>query len=117
MSATTHLPAARRGLPPRLSPLRRICRAAVLTVLICAIPIGVSYGTTMARPSNSSFMINSVEWLRDHGAASVASSLESVYYSWSAPSTGGATLHRLALRIRAISSGRPPARHPPRAGR
>lgn len=112
MSATARLPAARlpaahRGLPPRLSPLRRLRRTAVLTVLICSIPIGISYGTTMAGPSNSSFMINSVEWLRDHGAAGVASSLESFYYSWSAPSTGGPALHRLALRIRATSAVHP----------
>ena len=79
----------------------------MLTLLICLVPIGISYGTTMTGPSNSSFMINSVEWLRDHGAAGVASSLESIYYSWSAPSTGGPALHRLAIRIRASSTLHP----------
>ncbi|MDQ2895923.1 MAG: hypothetical protein M3Y09_09805 [Actinomycetota bacterium] len=107
MSATARLPSARRRLPPRLSALRRVRRAAVLTLLICLIPIGISYGTTISRPSNSSFMINSVEWLRDHGAAGVASTLESFYYSWSAPATGGPALHRLAIRLRAISAVHP----------
>ena len=116
MSASARLSAARRPLPPRLGPVRRVRRTALLAMLVCLIPIAVSYGTTMAGPSNSSFMINSVEWLRDHGAASVASTLESVYYSFNAPSTGGPALHHLAIRLRAASAVHPrdviPLLHP-----
>jgi hypothetical protein len=88
---------ARRPLPVRLTPLRRVRRIVVFTLCLCAVPISVSYLTTVIRTSNSSLMIRSFEWLRDHGAASIASTVESFYYSLNAPSTGGPTLHRLPL--------------------
>ena len=78
-------------------------RVLWLTVVICALPIGISYGTTMAAASNSSFTIRSVEWLRDHGAAGIASKIESIYYGFNAPSTGGPALHRLPLHRRAVA--------------
>jgi hypothetical protein len=46
----------------------------------------------MSEPSNSSLGIRSVEWLRDHGAAGLVSTVESAYYSLTAPSKGGPTL-------------------------
>jgi hypothetical protein len=99
--------ARRRPLPPRLGPLRRARRVAWLALGMCLVPILVSYGTTMTGPSNSSFMIRSFEWLRDHGAASIASQIESVYYSINAPSTGGAALKTLPLATRKAAASHP----------
>jgi hypothetical protein len=105
-SATARLPT--RPLPPRLSLLRRARRTLALAVALCLVPIAFSYGGMLAGQSNSSFTIRSFEWLRDHGAATLASSIESVYYSWNAPSTGGPALHKLALKLRATASVHPP---------
>lgn len=81
----------------------------VLTLLMCAVPLVASYVTTMMGPSNSSFTIRSFEWLRDHGAAKIASSIETIYYSLNAPARGGPPLRRLPLK-----SGRAAAAiHPP----
>ena len=81
----------------------------VFTLLLCSIPIGFSYVGAVTGASNSSFTIRSFEWLRDHGAARIASQIESVYYSMNAPSTGGAALHKLPLTIRQAEA----AVHPP----
>lgn len=54
----------------------------------------------MAQPSNATFAINAVEWLRDHGAVGVATWAESLYYSLNAPSTGGPALRRLPRTVR-----------------
>jgi len=95
-------PASRRGppLPPRLSPLRRVRRVMALALFMCAVPIAASYVTTMLGPSNSSFMIRSFEWLRDHGAAQIASTIEGLYYSLNAPSRGGPPLRRLPIQAK-----------------
>ena len=69
--------------------------------------------TTIAGPSNSSFTIRSFEWLRDHGAAKIASQIESIYYTLNAPSTGGPALHATALRISRAVAADAPARHRP----
>jgi hypothetical protein len=93
-------PARRGQLPPRLGPGRRARRIVLLAIALTAIPISISYGTTITGPSNSSFTIRSFEWLRDHGAAPIASQIESVYYSLNAPSTGGPGLRSLPSRLR-----------------
>jgi hypothetical protein len=67
---------------------------------LCLIPVTISYVNTITGPSNSSFVIRSFEWLRDHGAAGIASQVESVYYSFNAPSKGGPGLHKLPLGAR-----------------
>jgi hypothetical protein len=90
-----------RPLPSRLGPLRRARRVGWLAFAICLVPIAISYSTTMAGPSNSSFTIRSFEWLRDHGAARIATQIESIYYTLNAPSTGGPPLRRLPLTVRA----------------
>ena len=54
-----------------------------------------SYLATMHEPSNSSFGIRTVEWLRDHGAAGLVAQVESFYYGLTAPGKGGATLRAL----------------------
>jgi hypothetical protein len=81
----------------------------VIALGLCLIPIAVSYLTTMAGPSNSSFTIRTFEWLRDHGAARIASQVESIYYSLNAPATGGPALRKLPLTARAAAQ----ALHPP----
>jgi hypothetical protein len=59
--------------------------------------------------SNSSFTIRSVEWLRDHGAARIASQIEAIYYTMNAPSRGGPPLRSLPLEVKAASD----SVHPP----
>jgi hypothetical protein len=71
------------------------------------VPIVISYWTTLAGPSNSSFTIRSFEWLRDHGAAGIATEIENIYYSLNAPATGGPALRRLPLRARAVAVAHP----------
>jgi hypothetical protein len=69
----------------------------VLTLCLCTVPVSISYLTTIMGASNSSLTIRTFEWLRDHGAAAIASQIESAYYSLNAPSTGGPALRRLPL--------------------
>jgi hypothetical protein len=65
--------------------------AAVVTL----VPGLGSYVHAMTQPSNSSIAVRSVEWLRDQGGAGLVAKIESVYYSMSAPSTGGPRLRAL----------------------
>ena len=99
----------RRPLPARLTPWRRARRVTIVVAWLCLLPISISYLGAVTGPSNSSFTIRSFEWLRDNGAATLASQVESAYYSWNAPSTGGPGLHRLPLSSRAPGW----ALHPP----
>jgi hypothetical protein len=55
----------------------------------------VSYASAMLGPSNVSFGVRSVEWLRDNGFAWLVSDVERLYYSVNAPSKGGAPLKSL----------------------
>jgi hypothetical protein len=104
----THRP-RRRPLPARLDPWRRGRRIVVIALLMCLVPVSISYLTTIAGPSNSNLTIRTFEWLRDHGAAKIASQIESIYYSWNAPSTGGPPLRKLSLRAPAAAA----TVHPP----
>ena len=107
--ATTPADQRRPPLPPRLTPLRRVRRVLALAVWMCSIPVAFSYLTTMMGPSNSSFTIRSFEWLRDHGAAQIASEIEKVYYTMNAPTRGGAPLRKLPLKAEtSIESVHPP---------
>jgi hypothetical protein len=67
----------------------------VIAAAAALLPAALSYLTTMVQPSDSSFGIRSVEWLRDHGAAGIVTSVESLYYSLTAPAKGGPTLRSL----------------------
>jgi hypothetical protein len=102
--------ARRRPIPPRLSPARRLRRVVVLAVLICLMPVSISYLLTVTSPSNSSFTIQTFEWLRSNGAARIATRIEDIYYSLTAPSTGGPALKHLALAQRGAAVA---AVHPP----
>lgn len=99
--------ARRRPLPPRLKPWQRLRRVATITLVLCFVPIAVSFGVTIAGQSNSSFAIRSFEWLRDHGAAQFVSGIESLYYSLNAPSTGGPALRALPLKAGAVAAIHP----------
>jgi hypothetical protein len=97
-SATRLPPAPQKNRPPGRSGgegLRRTRRIALIAALLALAPAAYSYVNTMAEPSNSSLGVRSVEWLRDHGAAGLVSQVESIYYSLTAPSKGGATLRAL----------------------
>ena len=103
-------PTLRRRLPPRLSPLRRARRILTIAFCLCLVPTAISYLTTITRPSNSTFMINSFEWLRDHGAAGLAVQAEDIYYSLTAPATGGPGIKKLHLGAHSsvVASFHPP---------
>jgi hypothetical protein len=96
-------------LPRRLTPWRRARRTLTIALCLCLLPTTISYVTSVSGPSNSSLVIRSFEWLRDHGAARIATQVESVYYSLNAPATGGPGLRKLALRSVAVTG----AVHPP----
>ncbi len=49
----------------------------------------------LVAPSDTSLGIRSVEWLRDNGARGLVNRVESVYYSFNAPATGGPGLRAL----------------------
>jgi hypothetical protein len=86
---------SRRPRKPAPWGWRRIRRVALGAAVLCLIPVLVSYLHTLAQPSNSSVGIRTVEWLRDNGARGIVNQAESMYYSLSAPSTGGPALHAL----------------------
>jgi hypothetical protein len=75
--------------------MMRLRRIVVVAALIVLLPAAVSFLDAMTQPSNSSFGIRAVEWLRDNGGAGVVAKVESVYYSLTAPSKGGPTLRAL----------------------
>ncbi|HEU0316202.1 MAG TPA: hypothetical protein VFR49_02665, partial [Solirubrobacteraceae bacterium] len=86
-------PAARRHPSPAgASRIRRVAAVAATLVLAAGL---MSYALAMTQPSNSSVAVRSVEWLRDHGGAGLVSRVESVFYSLTAPSTGGPALRAL----------------------
>ena len=109
-----------RSLPPLLTRWQRVRRVMWVAIVVCLAPVVISFASAMAAPSNSSFSIRAVEWLRDNGAAGIASKLESAYYSANAPSTGGAALKRLRLHGGHISIDHPtnvaPIIHPALSG-
>ncbi|HWC86902.1 MAG TPA: phosphodiester glycosidase family protein [Solirubrobacteraceae bacterium] len=102
--------ARRRPLAPRLSPLRRLRRILTIALCLCFVPIAISYLSAVTSPSNSTFTINSFEWLRDNGAAGLAVQAENIYYSLNAPATGGPGIRNLALKhpAGAVASVHPP---------
>jgi hypothetical protein len=83
--------------PPRTEPSRwrRARRVALGAAAICLIPAIVSYIQALTARSNSSVGIRTVEWLRDNGARGLVNDVENLYYTLTAPSTGGPGLHEL----------------------
>jgi Phosphodiester glycosidase len=95
-----HRPQGRRAA-------RRVRRVALLAAVLCLIPVFVSYLHTLTQTSNSPMNIRTVEWLRDHGARGLVNKVESIYYSLTAPPTGGPALR--ALPGQAAVTAAPPA--------
>ncbi|MCW3069577.1 MAG: phosphodiester glycosidase family protein [Solirubrobacterales bacterium] len=97
LGAAAHMGHGRRqrGAGREVAGLGRLRRVALVAALVALIPAAFSYLGTINGPSNSSVGIRTVEWLRDHGAAGLVAQVESVYYSLTAPSKGGPTLHAL----------------------
>jgi len=75
--------------------VRRVRRIAVVAASVALVPAVFSYVHTILEPSNSNIDIRSVEWLRDNGASGLVARVESIYYSLTAPSKGGASLRAL----------------------
>jgi hypothetical protein len=97
-ATTPRAPRARRAPRAprrRVTGFARVRRVALIAALVALVPTLFSYALTMNEPSNSSLGIRTVEWLRDHGAAGLVSSVESIYYSLTAPAKGGPTLRSL----------------------
>jgi Phosphodiester glycosidase len=70
-------------------------RIFALTLLFLLGYVSIAFVSAMSAPSNVSFGLRAIEWMRDNGAAWLVSDIERYYYSWNAPSTGGAALKRL----------------------
>jgi hypothetical protein len=83
---------------PRPRASARGARARRIAVLTAALALGfvvISYGLAMASPSSLPLGVRTVEWLRDNGLRGVVNEIETIYYSWEAPSKGGPALRAL----------------------
>lgn len=83
---------------------RRARRIVLAAALLSLIPALASFVSTISQPSNSTFFINAVEWLRDNGARSLVNQVENSYYSLTAPAKGGPALRRLPGQKGALAS-------------
>jgi Phosphodiester glycosidase len=89
---------------PGVAPLRRARRIAIAASAICLIPAFVSYVGALTQSSNAGIGIRTVEWLRDNGARAIVNDVENLYYSLTAPATGGPALRALPQQSGSISS-------------
>ena len=106
----------RTGTPR--SRARKARRVVALVVAVALTPVLWSYTSAMTKPSNVSFGVRTVEWIRDHGGAGLVSQVESWWYSLHAPSPGGPSLTHLPhVGIAAISPAVAQARTPRHARR
>jgi hypothetical protein len=107
----------------RISAAQRLRRIALVVSMVVLIPTFASYLGAVTQRSNSPFGIRTVEWLRDHGAAGLVANVESIYYSFTAPSKGGPSLKALpkvgygaagaaATSLAYRPAGVPPLLHP-----
>jgi hypothetical protein len=67
-------------------------RILALSYLLLALISGLSFFSALTSASNTPLTVRAVEWLRDNGAAGLVASIERLYYTWNAPSTGGPAL-------------------------
>lgn len=102
-------PRARPPGGPQPGRWRRIRRILLAAGLLSLIPAVVSFASTMARPSNSSFFINAVEWMRSNGARGLVNTIENEYYALTAPAKGGPALKKLTKQKGALAAA--PAVH------
>ena len=85
----------RRAPASRLRISRVLRLSATLLILMSAL----SYVISMLQPSSSPLGIRTVEWLRDNGARGLVNQVENIYYSLTAPSTGGPALKKLPKQV------------------
>src|ERR1700730_12385516 len=78
-------PPAPPSTAPPLSGWRRARRVATIAALISLMPAAVSFAGALAKTSNSSLGIRAVEWLKDNGARGFVNTIESIWYSLTAP--------------------------------
>ncbi|HET9074013.1 MAG TPA: phosphodiester glycosidase family protein [Solirubrobacteraceae bacterium] len=81
-----HVAAARRF---------RVRRILALVLALSTLQVLVSLIGALTAPSNTPASVQFVEWLRNNGSAGLVSGIENVYYSLTAPATGGAALKHL----------------------
>ncbi len=84
-----------RGSARRVPTRVRVRRIVLMAALLLMVDLVGSFALAMMKPSNVSFGVNAVEWLRNNGAAWLVSDIENIYYSFNAPSTGGPPLKKL----------------------
>jgi len=94
---------ALRGSRP--SGWRRVRRVALFAAALCLFAALVSYVKMLTERSDSSLGIRTVEWMRDNGARGIVNEVESIYYSFNAPSTGGPALRALPKQTGAVGAG------------
>jgi phosphodiester glycosidase len=91
-------------------------RIFALTLVLLLGYVSIAFISAMSAPSNIPFGLRAIEWMRDNGAAWLVSDIERYYYSWNAPSAGGAALKRLpkvGLTATDASAGYQPPAIPP----
>ncbi len=77
---------------------------ALLAALLSLVPVLISFLSTMTQPSNSTFFINAVEWMRENGARGLVNTIENYYYSLTAPAKGGPPLRKLPGQTGALAA-------------
>ena len=66
-----------------------------LAAVLMLVPVLVSYVQMLGQTSDSSLSIRTVEWLKSNGASGLINKVENVYYTLTAPATGGPALKTL----------------------
>ena len=66
--------------------LRIVVGLVTVTLLIMSVP-GVSYARALAAPGYAGWQVRTVEWIREHGGASVINAAENWWYSQKAPAS------------------------------
>ena len=79
-------------------------RIVLFAAVICLLPVAVSYAQVVFERSNSSLGIRTVEWMRDNGGRGLVNEVESIYYSLTAPATGGPGLKSLPRQPGAVAA-------------
>jgi hypothetical protein len=90
---------------------RRARRILLGVALLSLIPGIVSFARMLTTPSNSSFFIRTVEWVRGNGGRGLVNDIENFYYSLTAPAKGGPALRRLPHQAGALAAVAPPVHH------
>ena len=84
-----------RRVPPQVPGAVRVRRIVLMASLLLLVILIGSFSLAMMQSSNVTVGVRAVEWLRENGAAWLVSDIESIYYSFNAPSKGGPALKRL----------------------